>query len=110
MFVIAFHRLLLQISIVQRTAIYPGPGDGSARRVSGARSEPCANRRFTENIGRRNAVETMMETVRIEHHSLSGGLWFAAWLFTLGYLELGFFKGVLAILLWPYFLGQAFGG
>jgi len=57
-----------------------------------------------------HAVETAMDTVKIEHHSLSGGLWFAAWLFTLGYLELGFFKGVLAILLWPYYLGQAFGG
>jgi hypothetical protein len=55
-------------------------------------------------------VETTMETIKIEQHSLSGGLWFAAWLFTLGYLELGFLKGVLAILLWPYYLGQAFGG
>jgi hypothetical protein len=51
-----------------------------------------------------------METIKIENHTLSGGLWFAAWLFTLGYLELGFFKGLLAILLWPYYLGAAFGG
>ena len=51
-----------------------------------------------------------MSTVKVEHHSLWGGLWFAAWLFTLGYLKLGFFKGFLAILLWPYFLGSALAG
>jgi hypothetical protein len=50
-----------------------------------------------------------MNTIKIEHHSLSGGLWFAAWLFTLGYLELGFWKGLLAIFVWPYFLGAALG-
>ncbi len=38
--------------------------------------------------------------------SLSG-LWFAAWLFTVGYAKLGFFWGVFALLLWPYLLGQA---
>jgi len=46
-----------------------------------------------------------MEKIRIEHHSFGGMLWFGAWLFTLGYLHLGFWKGVLAILVWPYFLG-----
>jgi hypothetical protein len=45
--------------------------------------------------------------LRIEHHSLWGGLWFAGWLFTLGYLDLGFLKGLLAIVLWPYYLGVA---
>jgi hypothetical protein len=51
-----------------------------------------------------------MKTLKIEHHSLWGGLWFAAWLFTLGYLKLGVGKGLLAILLWPYYLGAALGG
>jgi uncharacterized membrane protein len=50
-----------------------------------------------------------METIKIENHTLSGGLWFAAWLFTIGYLDLGFFKGLLALLLWPYYLGVALG-
>jgi hypothetical protein len=49
-----------------------------------------------------------MEKIRIEHHSTAGGLWFAAWLFTIGYLKLTFLKGLLAIILWPYFLGVAF--
>ncbi|MEE4293173.1 MAG: hypothetical protein V2I79_04305 [Xanthomonadales bacterium] len=48
-----------------------------------------------------------MTDVKIENNALSGGLWFGAWLFTLGYLDLGFFKGVLALLLWPYYLGVA---
>ena len=50
------------------------------------------------------------ETIRIEQHTLSGGLWFAAWLFCIGYLDLGFIKGVLALLLWPYFLGAHLAG
>ena len=32
-------------------------------------------------------------------------LWFVGWLFSIGYLKLGFWKGVLAILVWPYFIG-----
>ncbi len=35
-------------------------------------------------------------------------VWFGAWLFTLGFLHLHFWKGVLAILLWPYYLGVTF--
>jgi len=48
---------------------------------------------------------------RIQIHSepLLGGVWFAAWLFTIGFLHLSFWKGLLAILLWPYFLGAHFG-
>lgn len=46
-----------------------------------------------------------MEKIKIEHHSISGGLWIAAWLFTVGFLQLAFWKGVLAILIWPYYLG-----
>lgn len=46
--------------------------------------------------------------VEVKHYSSLGGLWFAGWLFTLGYLEVGFWKGVLAILLWPYYLGVHF--
>lgn len=45
------------------------------------------------------------EKIRIEQHSLAGCLWFAAWLFTIGYLHLSFWKGVLAIVLWPYYIG-----
>jgi len=33
------------------------------------------------------------------------GIW--AWLFTIGYLHLTFWKGVLAIVLWPVYIGWA---
>jgi len=46
-----------------------------------------------------------MERIRIEQHSFAGGLWFVGWLFTIGVLHLTFWKGVLALLLWPYYLG-----
>jgi hypothetical protein len=46
-----------------------------------------------------------MEKIKIEQHSFSGALWFAGWLFTIGYLHLTFWKGVLALALWPYYLG-----
>jgi uncharacterized membrane protein len=51
----------------------------------------------------------MTERIRIEQHSAAGMLWFGAWLFTIGYLQLGFWRAVLAILLWPYYLGVTFG-
>lgn len=37
-----------------------------------------------------------------------GLLWFVGWLFTLGFLKQGFWQGLLAILVWPYFLGVHF--
>lgn len=46
-----------------------------------------------------------MQNIQIEQHFLSGGAWIAAWLFTLGYLQLSFWQGVFAILIWPYYLG-----
>lgn len=49
----------------------------------------------------------MSEKIKIEQHSLGGMFWFAAWLFTLGILDLTFWKGVLALLVWPYYLGSA---
>lgn len=48
-----------------------------------------------------------MQKIKVEHHTLSGGLWVAAWLFTVGFLKLTFGQGFLALLLWPYYLGAA---
>jgi hypothetical protein len=51
------------------------------------------------------------------HHKHHGGMhagtaigpvWFIGWLFTIGYLHMPFFwKGVLALIIWPYYLGAA---
>lgn len=48
-----------------------------------------------------------MERIRIEQHSFMGSVWFAGWLFTIGFLHLMFWKGVLAVVVWPYYLGAA---
>jgi hypothetical protein len=36
-----------------------------------------------------------------------GGVWLAGWLFTIGYLHLAFWSGILAIVIWPYYIGVA---
>lgn len=49
-----------------------------------------------------------MNKIHIDNHLFNGGLWFAAWLFTIGYLHLSFAQGVFAIIIWPYYLGLHF--
>jgi hypothetical protein len=49
-----------------------------------------------------------MQKIRIEQHTFMGTAWFAAWLFTIGYLHLTFWKAVFAIVIWPYYLGTNF--
>ena len=49
-----------------------------------------------------------MERIRIEQHSIGGLLWVGGWLFTIGFLHLTFWRAVIAVLLWPYYLGVAF--
>jgi len=47
--------------------------------------------------------------VKVQSSSIAGTLWFTGWLFTLGFLKLTFWKGVLALVMWPYYLGSHFG-
>jgi len=49
-----------------------------------------------------------MQKIKIEQHTFAGGTWFVGWLFTIGFLHLTFWQGVLAIILWPYYLGINF--
>ena len=48
---------------------------------------------------------TKSQKIQIVQHSFAGGLWLAAWLFTIGYLHLSFWQGVFAIVIWPYYIG-----
>jgi uncharacterized membrane protein len=42
-----------------------------------------------------------------KYHSDSTGIfWLIGWLFSIGYLKLAFWKSVLAIILWPYYIGD----
>lgn len=49
----------------------------------------------------------MAERIHIDQHSFGGLLWVGGWLFSVGFLEMTFWKGVLALALWPYYLGVA---
>lgn len=49
-----------------------------------------------------------MEKIKVENHASFGGFWMAAWIFTIGFLQLNFWEGVLAVVLWPYYLGLHF--
>jgi hypothetical protein len=49
-----------------------------------------------------------MEKIRIEQHSSVGMLWFGGWLFTIAFVQLHFWKALLALIVWPYYLGGMF--
>lgn len=38
---------------------------------------------------------------------LAGLVWFAGWLFTIAYVNLAWWKMILALAVWPYYLGLA---
>ena len=46
-----------------------------------------------------------MEKIKVKQCGAGIFSWFAGWLFTLGFLHLAFWKGVLAIVVWPYYIG-----
>lgn len=39
--------------------------------------------------------------------ALAGTLWFIGWLFTIGFAHLSWWKIIVGIIIWPYFLGVA---
>lgn len=47
-----------------------------------------------------------MEKVKIVNQGMGGcGVWFIGWIFTIGFLQLSFWEGFKALILWPYFIG-----
>lgn len=48
-----------------------------------------------------------MEKIKVEQHGFTMFSWFAGWLFTVGFLGLPFSKAILAVVLWPYYIGVA---
>lgn len=48
--------------------------------------------------------------ISITQHSSTGILWCMGWLFSIGFLKLGFWQGLLGIFVWPYYLGSHFAG
>jgi len=53
-------------------------------------------------------MEKDTQKIKIQQHSFAGAVWFWAWLFTIGFLHLSFWKGLLGLVLWPYYLGVHF--
>jgi hypothetical protein len=49
-----------------------------------------------------------MERIKVEPHTFLGGPWFTGWLFTIGFLLLEFWRGLLAIVLWAHDPGAHF--
>jgi len=52
----------------------------------------------------------MERRINITQHSSVGMLWFMGWLFTIGFLKLGFWQGVLGLVVWPYYIGSYVAG
>jgi uncharacterized membrane protein len=48
------------------------------------------------------------QKIKVEQHTFTGTLWCVGWLFTIGFLHLGFWKALLALAVWPYYLGSHF--
>lgn len=44
--------------------------------------------------------------IKVEQHTFSGAMWFIGWLFTIGILGLPFWNGVLALIIWPFYIGR----
>jgi hypothetical protein len=44
-----------------------------------------------------------------QNASLVGPVWYIGWLFTVAFVHLPFWKAVLALIIWPYYLGSALG-
>ena len=44
-------------------------------------------------------------TTQVKVDSGTGMLWFMGWLFTIAFAKLGFGKGGLGLIIWPYYLG-----
>lgn len=49
-----------------------------------------------------------MERIHITQHTTLGAAWVAGWLFSIGFLHLDFWMGLLGFFVWPYFLGVHF--
>ncbi len=51
--------------------------------------------------------ETKDRRTHTETASIVGPIWYIGWLFTIGFVKLSFWKAVLALIIWPYYLGSA---
>jgi hypothetical protein len=50
-------------------------------------------------------VKEANKTMKGTSGALSGTIWFIGWLFTIGYVHLIWWKIILGIVVWPFYLG-----
>lgn len=53
-------------------------------------------------------TEPKPRTIKVES-GLLGGLWAIGWMFTISYAHLLWWQALVAIIIWPYYLGLALG-
>ena len=41
---------------------------------------------------------------KLSRGCMAGSIWFAGWLFTLGFAQLVWWKAILGLVVWPYYL------
>jgi hypothetical protein len=58
--------------------------------------------------GKERIVADRIRTIKVQA-DIIGPIWFIGWLFTLAYANLGFWQAVFAIVIWPFYLGNAVG-
>lgn len=51
-----------------------------------------------------------MSKIKVENQTCTGMFWLFGWLFTIGFLKLTFGKCLLALIIWPYYIGTHFSG
>jgi hypothetical protein len=49
-------------------------------------------------------TEKKPRSIRVES-SLAGVIWFIGWLFTIAYAQLIWWQAIIAVIIWPYYLG-----
>lgn len=62
---------------------------------------------FPASVGEKKVVvkPEREQSSRAAPSQLGGTVWFIGWLFTIGFAELVWWKALLALVAWPYFLG-----
>ena len=53
------------------------------------------------------STETKPKRTIVRTGSLAGVFWSAGWMFTIAFAKLIWWKALLALIVWPYFLGLA---
>jgi hypothetical protein len=87
----------------------PDPPAQALRIASRRRRAFCGTRVATSDDTQELAMEEV-KVVRVPNPNathLAGTLWFGGWLFTIGFAKLVWWKVLLALAAWPYFLALA---